>query len=150
MSTFAHPFYDLSADQRVFRGVVTADISLDARHLFFSVGDVSERLLGEMAGLAAAEPRRMVERIMAAVHAHAGGTPQSDDITPLALQYKGNDEPALLGGRWLLFLREPPQAAILCGPIDVSVARHIQRVGKDHRRIAAHGGVMAFNPLPVQ
>jgi phosphoserine phosphatase RsbU/P len=62
--------------------------AMDAGQRLFS----DERLLGEMAGLAAAEPRRMVERIMAAVHAHAGGTPQSDDITLLALQYKGNAE----------------------------------------------------------
>lgn len=59
--------------------------AMDAgRHLFSE-----ERLLEALAPLAGAEPRRMVEQIMAAVQAHAGSAAQSDDITVLALQYKG-------------------------------------------------------------
>jgi phosphoserine phosphatase RsbU/P len=59
--------------------------AMDADQNLFS----DERLLDQMQALAAAEPRAMVERIMAAVHAHAGDAAQSDDITILALLYKG-------------------------------------------------------------
>ena len=59
--------------------------AMDAGKRLFS----EARLLLETARLADTEPRRMVEEIMAAVTAHAGGTAQSDDITVLALHFKG-------------------------------------------------------------
>ena len=49
-----------------------------------------ERLLRETTWMAGETPRQMVERLMAAVQTHAGGTAQSDDITVLALHYKGS------------------------------------------------------------
>ncbi len=60
--------------------------AMDADDQLFS----DERLLGETTGMAAETPRQMVERLMAAVHAYAGGTAQSDDITVLALHYRGS------------------------------------------------------------
>jgi sigma-B regulation protein RsbU (phosphoserine phosphatase) len=59
--------------------------AMDAGQRLFS----ETRLLLEMARLADAEPRRMVEEIMAVVETHANGTAQSDDITVLALHFKG-------------------------------------------------------------
>lgn len=58
--------------------------AMDAQLELFS----EKRLLQETAA-ADATPRQMVEWIMSAVHTHAGGMAQSDDITMLALQYKG-------------------------------------------------------------
>jgi len=60
--------------------------AMDANQQLFS----DERLLRETTWMAVETPRQMVERLMAAVHAYAGGTAQSDDITVLALQYKGS------------------------------------------------------------
>ena len=48
-----------------------------------------DRLLMEIAAMTRTEPRQMVEQLMAAVHSHAAGADQSDDITLLALHYKG-------------------------------------------------------------
>jgi sigma-B regulation protein RsbU (phosphoserine phosphatase) len=59
--------------------------AMDAENNLFS----EERLLEEMTNLATAEPRQMVEQLMATVQAHEAGTTQSDDITVLALHYRG-------------------------------------------------------------
>jgi sigma-B regulation protein RsbU (phosphoserine phosphatase) len=59
--------------------------AMDASQNLFS----EERLLDEVGTLAGAAPRRMVEYLMASVKAHAAGAAQSDDITVLALHYKG-------------------------------------------------------------
>ncbi|MCJ8499467.1 SpoIIE family protein phosphatase [Desulfatitalea alkaliphila] len=48
-----------------------------------------ERLLDEMGAMPSRAPQPVVERLFAAVHAHAADAPQSDDITVLAMQYKG-------------------------------------------------------------
>lgn len=60
--------------------------AMDAGQRLFS----EERLLKEAARLTESTPREMVAHIMAAVAEHAAGAVQSDDITVLALLYKGN------------------------------------------------------------
>ncbi len=60
--------------------------AMDIRQRLFS----ERRLLKEAARLAHSTPREMVAQIMAAVAKHAAGAVQSDDITVLALLYKGN------------------------------------------------------------
>ncbi len=67
--------------------------AMDAGQNLFS----DERLLDEMANLAIAEPRQMVEQLMALVQAHATETAQSDDITVLSLHYKGTSMPSAIG-----------------------------------------------------
>ena len=65
---------------------VTEAMDMD-QHLFSE-----NRLLEVMAALNSATPRRVVEQIMTAVRNHAGEAAQSDDITVLALQFKGRPE----------------------------------------------------------
>jgi sigma-B regulation protein RsbU (phosphoserine phosphatase) len=61
--------------------------AMDAGRNLFS----DERLLREVQSRAAAGTRQLVERVMAAVQEHAAGAVQSDDITMLALLFKGED-----------------------------------------------------------
>ncbi len=49
--------------------------------------DTLLEVLGKAAG---ANPEDMTRRVVDAVHEHAGGAPQSDDLTCLALRYGGN------------------------------------------------------------
>jgi len=83
----------LGPDDRLLLYTDGVTEAMDAGQKLFS----EERLLIEMAPLTTATPRRMVERLMAAVQAHAGDAAQSDDITILALHYKGVSEMAAKG-----------------------------------------------------
>lgn len=51
-----------------------------------------ERLLESLRTLNEQHPDELLKRILADVHGHADGAPQSDDITILAMQYKGLPE----------------------------------------------------------
>ena len=60
-----------------------------------------ERLLTSLREVNGQHPNELLKRILADVHGHAAGAPQSDDITILALQYKGlqgSSENAAFGG----------------------------------------------------
>jgi phosphoserine phosphatase RsbU/P len=48
-----------------------------------------ERLLHSLRDVNGKHPDELLKKILADVHGYAADTPQSDDITILALQYKG-------------------------------------------------------------
>jgi sigma-B regulation protein RsbU (phosphoserine phosphatase) len=84
-ASFATRTVQLGPDDRLVFYTDGVTEAMDAAQNLFS----EERLLDEVGTLAGAAPRRMVEYLMAVVKAHAAGAAQSDDITVLALHYKG-------------------------------------------------------------
>jgi sigma-B regulation protein RsbU (phosphoserine phosphatase) len=82
--TFHTAKIKLAAGDRLFLYTDGVTEAMDSEGKQFT----DERLEAYLAGASAADPKSLVEGVVEAVRGFAGGAPQSDDITGLALRYR--------------------------------------------------------------